>query len=160
MTPPGFIYPFPKATAPGFEYRPALLPSDYIGPRLDCPLPLRDDDSPLDAGKFDAWEHVETSVWLEELQADVPIWTATSTGPAPVNPALPVPPGVVFANLPPCCDFWHVTPGRTVEVIIRPDPVQTAPVPLPGALGLMIGILCIAAIAAILKHNHALETIR
>ena len=46
-----FIHPFPTAT--GFEFRPAYTPADYIGPRLDCLVPLRADDSPLPAKGWD-----------------------------------------------------------------------------------------------------------
>lgn len=141
------IYPF--VTGMGrFEYRPAYVPADYIGPRMDCPLPLRDDDSPLDGKKFDAWEFIETPVWFDELQQDVAIWSATTSGPAPVNPGLPVPPGVVFPNLPPCCEFWPGTPGNPGTVVTPPEPPQPAPVPLNGAGAYLGGTLIAAMMCA------------
>lgn len=158
-----FIWPFPGAQ--GFAFAPAWLPADYIGPRLDCPLPVRADDSPY-AGKLDAWAPVPRTEITEAIEdfGGLPVWGSTSIGPAPVNTPLPGPPGVpvvVFPGAPPCCDFWTPDRPETPGVIVTPpDPETPAQVPLPGALGFMIGIVCLLIIGALFRHSHDLETIR
>lgn len=150
-----FIWPFPSAR--GFEYRPAWLPGDYIGPRLDCPLPWRADDQPY-TGKYDGLPRTEITEAIEEF-ASLPVWGSTPTGPAPVNATLPGSPGVVvFPGLPPCCGFW--TPGRPETPVVVVPPTQPAPVPLPDPLGFMIGVVCILIMVALFKHSDDLERIR
>lgn len=128
------IYPF--VTGMGrFEYRPAYVPADFIGPRMDCPLPLRDDDSPLDGKKFDAWEHIETPVWFEELQRDVPVWKAGGNGPVPVTDAPAAPHPWVW---PP---YWPHGPHKPGTVVTPPEQPQPALVALDGAGAYLGGTL-------------------
>ena len=47
---------------PGLGFRPAYMPADYIGPRMDCPmwLPAPDADVAYH-GKLDPWGHMPAS---------------------------------------------------------------------------------------------------
>ena len=146
-----FIYPFPTGIG-AFQYAPAILPADYVGPRLDCPLPIRGDDSPLDGKKYEGTPRTEVTDVIEEFATDLPLWVPAIHGPvpAPVNPALPGSPILTFPGLVPCCNLW--TPGRPgtpVVVVTPPEGPQPAPVPLDGSGaylgGALIGVMMIAA---------------
>lgn len=132
---------------PGLGFRPAYFPADYIGPRLDCPLPFRADDSPY-AGKLDPWQPIREAgyawgTWFPALPVgDAPQVTAASLNPAPA-------PGTWGGIFPPrggwpgggwCCNSG-VPPNTELP------PLAPVPIDQSGAFlgGVLIALLMIAA---------------
>lgn len=130
----------------GLGFRPAVWANDYIGPRLDCPMLVLADDSPMEgksvAAPLDPYAFIPPSVLDEVVVAAAgPPVAPTSTPVAAItrDPALPGWPG--FPSWP----HWPGTPG-----VIHPgdpDPHIPAPalVPLADALPLLLtGIVMLA----------------
>lgn len=138
------VHPFTDAPVMflvGYGFRPAHMPADYVGPRMDCPmwLPAPDADAAYLA-KYDA--PASGYAWGTVLPSDTaPIApqitaasltdtvTAVSATPHPSQwwPVDPLPP------VGPCC------------VIREPEPElpPVAPVPLPASSGLLLAGLAL-----------------
>ncbi|MBC9246708.1 hypothetical protein H4P12_08280 [Paracoccus sp. 11-3] len=89
---------------PGIGFRPAWYPADFVGPRLDCPVPVAAPDlaylSKYD-GPVDPYGHVDdlASVWADDM-AGIPAWSNGADEPVPCDclirepydpPSLPAP---------------------------------------------------------------------
>lgn len=129
---------------PGVGFRPAIWASDFIGPRLDCPLLILGDDSPID-GKaaapqypIDPYAIVPPSALGEAVVAAAGAPAApTGTPVASItrDPALPGWPG--FPSWP----HWPGKPGVIQPGTQDPHIPPLAPVPGPEAAALLLTAL-------------------
>ena len=111
----------------GYGYRPAWMPADYIGPRLDCPMWVPGPDADLAYSKFDPFEVVE------DLGMGEAMYTPLAISPIPTEAFF------TFKEVPPCCN-----PGPELAVVSVP------------ASGLLM-LACIAAFMVcrtLCRHDH------